>query len=259
MHYFQFSIGDYARDTAHLTEMEDLAYRRMLDLYYKIEGPLPSDAQEIARLVRMRSHCDCIAVVLKDFFVLSPDGYRNMRADSELEQIYAKSAKARESAKARWNKINGLKNAEDEANAMRTQCERNADDMRTGCEQDATHYPLPITHNQLPKEEIKTKKPRSLALDYSSWPSMPSDEVLSDWQSHRKNKKASNSQTAINGIGKQLHEAVKNGFTVDQCLEECVCRGWAGFKAEWMNGSQKKPTNAISHNLNGITYKEQDL
>ena len=50
MHYFQFNIGDYARDTAHLTEMEDLAYRRMLDLYYRAEGPLPSSIDEIARL-----------------------------------------------------------------------------------------------------------------------------------------------------------------------------------------------------------------
>jgi uncharacterized phage protein (TIGR02220 family) len=140
MHYFKINIGDYARDTQHLTDMEDLAYRRMLDLYYKLEGPLPSDANEIARLIRMRSHSECIAVVLQDFFILTTDGFRNNRADQEMEVIYAKSEKAKKSADARWKKIKEL----EDANAMRTQCEVDADDMLP-----ITHYPLPITEDLL--------------------------------------------------------------------------------------------------------------
>ncbi|NDC25981.1 MAG: DUF1376 domain-containing protein, partial [Proteobacteria bacterium] len=34
MHYYPFHVGDYQAHTAHLTNTEDLAYRRMLDLYY---------------------------------------------------------------------------------------------------------------------------------------------------------------------------------------------------------------------------------
>ncbi len=134
MHYFQFNIGDYARDTAHLTEMEDLAYRRMLDLYYRAEGPLPASIEEIARLIRMRSHVASIAIVLQDFFAECADGYRNHRADQELQNTYSKSAKAKASAQARWNKNKDLQKPD----AMRTHSEGNADDV------------LPITHDTLP-------------------------------------------------------------------------------------------------------------
>jgi len=34
MHYYQFNIGDYASHTRHLSDLEDLAYRRLLDAYY---------------------------------------------------------------------------------------------------------------------------------------------------------------------------------------------------------------------------------
>jgi len=146
MHYFQFNIGDYARDTAHLTEMEDLAYRRMLDLYYRAEGPLPSSIDEIARLIRMRSHTASIAIVLQDFFEESADGYRNHRADQELQRTYSKSEKAKASAQARWNKNNDLQKAK----AMRTHSEGNANDM------------LPITHDTLPiTQDTAVKDPMS--------------------------------------------------------------------------------------------------
>lgn len=101
MHYYQFNIGDYVKDTQHLSEMEDLAYRRMLDLYYRSEKQLPLDEQEIARLIRMRSHCDCIALVLREFFERTADGYANSRVDKEISAFKSKSDKAKASAKDR--------------------------------------------------------------------------------------------------------------------------------------------------------------
>ena len=49
MHYFQFNIGDYASHTSRLTLLEDLAYRRMLDLYYLNEQPLNGCVTDVAR------------------------------------------------------------------------------------------------------------------------------------------------------------------------------------------------------------------
>jgi len=34
MHYYQFNIKTYIASTAHLTNGEDLAYRRLIDHYY---------------------------------------------------------------------------------------------------------------------------------------------------------------------------------------------------------------------------------
>jgi uncharacterized protein YdaU (DUF1376 family) len=143
MHYYQFNIGDYKSHTEHLSELEDLAYRRMLDLYYLHEKPLPADIEQIARLIRMRTHCDCIADVLREFFECTESGWVNHRAETELQRIGTKSEKARESAKARWLKT---KEKPVNANAMRTHSECNAT-------QDTIH----ITHNTDSKETTSPK------------------------------------------------------------------------------------------------------
>ena len=129
MHYYQFNIADYANSTQHLEPMEDLAYRRMLDLYYMKESPLPESIDEIARLIRMRLHTECIAVVLQDFFIKTKSGYVNITADEVLSCIYEKSEKAKAAANARWNKIKELQESNEDADAMRTHSECNADGM----------------------------------------------------------------------------------------------------------------------------------
>ena len=119
MFYYQFNIGDYQSHTAHLSEMEDLAYRRLLDWCYLHEKPLPNNIEEISRLIRMRSHCECIAVVLREFFELHDNGYISARVLLEILKVGEKSEKASASAKARWNKAKN-------ANALRTHCDGNA-------------------------------------------------------------------------------------------------------------------------------------
>ena len=121
MFYYSFNIGDYQSHTAHLSEMEDLAYRRMLDWCYLHEKPLPLDVEEVSRQIRMRTHCDCIAIVLREYFKRTDDGYISDRVQHELSRAAEKSSKARLSAEARWStkKTNN-------ANALPTQSERNA-------------------------------------------------------------------------------------------------------------------------------------
>lgn len=90
MHFYGWNIDAYLRDTAHLDLFEDLAYRRMLDLYYRDEGPLRGDAASIARLIRMREHVAAVAIVLQEFFQPSEDAWRNPRADAEIAAYRAK-------------------------------------------------------------------------------------------------------------------------------------------------------------------------
>lgn len=135
MHYYSFNIGDYKSHTEHLSEMEDLTYRRLLDWYYLHECPIPLDESEVARQIRMRSHIDCIAVVLREYFERTEDGWIHHRANKELAKAGEKSHKASESAKARWNK-------QKDANALRTQSEGNA-----------THNTIHKTQDTKPKKE----------------------------------------------------------------------------------------------------------
>lgn len=137
MHYYQFNIGDYHSHTAHLEPMEDIAYRRMMDFCYLNEIPLPPTVEEIARLIRMRSHTDCIAVVLSEFFTEVDNGYIQPRINDEVAKYREKSAKAKKSAEARW----GSKDkGSGDANALQTQSEGNA-----------KHKPLTTNHKPLNK------------------------------------------------------------------------------------------------------------
>lgn len=139
MHYYTFNIGDYASHTMHLEPLEDLAYRRMIDWLYLNEKPLPNDIDQIARLIRMRSHCECIATVLREFFICIDDGFICQRVEEELEKYRTKSSRAKQSAEARWSKKTQKKQKvkQQDANAMRTHSERNANQE-------------PITNNQEP-------------------------------------------------------------------------------------------------------------
>ena len=124
MHYYQFNIGDYHTHTSHLEPIEDLAYRRMIDWCYLHESPLPDSVEEIAKKIRMRDECKCIASVLQEFFTLTKDGYINERIVSELKSYQDVSKKRKKAANKRWaNKHKGLSS---DANALQVQSKSNA-------------------------------------------------------------------------------------------------------------------------------------
>lgn len=100
MNYYPFHIGDYVAHTAHLSIIEDCAYRRLLDAYYMTEAPLPADVKAVARLIRMRDHQGDVELVLGEFFYPTPDGWRHKRCDDELARMRDKQTKAKASAQA---------------------------------------------------------------------------------------------------------------------------------------------------------------
>lgn len=119
MHYYKRHLGDYAKDTKHLSLSEHGAFAVLLDYYYSTEKPIPDDRCE--RIANACTDEERLAVrnVLQEFFRLTPDGWVNDRADKEIGSASAKSLKAKESAAARWN-------ANAYANALPTQSEGNA-------------------------------------------------------------------------------------------------------------------------------------
>ena len=142
MHYYQHNIGDYRKDTGHLTLLEHGIYRQLLDTYYTEELPLTTDLNKLMRShsVRNADEMQAFQNVLNDFFELTEKGYVHDRCNKELEKIYGKSEKARASANARW----ANRNKDINANAMQTQSEGNAIGM-------LPNNPIPnnpITHIQ---------------------------------------------------------------------------------------------------------------
>jgi len=130
VNYYEHHLGDYMRDTAHLSFLEDAAYRRLLDAYYIREAPVPVDLREACRLVRAvsKQERDAVAQVLREFFIETPEGWRHGRCEREIERFQDKQRKASASANARWNKHkpHSEGNANASQNAMRTHSEGNA-------------------------------------------------------------------------------------------------------------------------------------
>ena len=128
MHYYQFNIGDYRKDTIHLTHEEHYIYRALIDIYYESEQPLSLDKRRLLRLLSCSyDQIDMLDNVLTDFFIETENGYKHPRIESELAKIYEKSDKARDSANKRWEKHANASNKD--AKAMRTHSEGNASAM----------------------------------------------------------------------------------------------------------------------------------
>ena len=100
MHYYQFNIGDYASHTRHLNPIEDIAYRRLLDIYYLHERPLNECYTVVARQINMREYENEVNDVLNEFFQLIDGGWVNQRADKEISHFKAKIEQASRAGKA---------------------------------------------------------------------------------------------------------------------------------------------------------------
>jgi len=158
MHYYQFNIGDYRSATAHLSNEEDLAYRRLLDMYYDSEQKIPIDTQWVARRIRMDTHV--VQDVLSDMFTKEEDGWYHARCADVIEQYHTMAEKNRANGRLGGRKKNPV-----------------GSDSHPIAK--ATINDKPITNNQEPI--IKEGKP---SLSGSTFPPCPYKELLNLWGKH---------------------------------------------------------------------------
>jgi uncharacterized protein YdaU (DUF1376 family) len=222
MHYFQFHIGDYKSHTHHLTVIEDIAYRRLLDHYYLHEAPIKQ--RDIARQIGMRDHEQEVLSVLDEFFVSTEEGFINDRADRAIAEYHGKKEQASKAGKA---------SAERRFNA------RSTDVQPTTNQEPLTTNQEPLTTNHKPITIKKTVAP----------PFGVTESVWQDWLKLRKEKKAAVTQTALDGIER---EAKKAGVSLQTALETCCARGWTGFKATWME-EKMTPAQKAQNNMHQLT------
>ena len=221
MHYYQFSIGDYKAATGHLSNEEDLAYRRLLDMYYDTESKIPLDTQWVARRIRVSS--EVVQIVLKDMFEQHEDGWFHGRCQGVITAYHAMAEKNRANGRLGGRKKNPVGN------------------------------PVASDSHPIAKATINhkliTKKQNTNTI---APPDGVTESVWQDWLQLRKAKKAAVTQTAVDGIER---EARKAGVSLQTALETCCARGWTGFKAEWMAPKIEHltPTQKAANNLHVLT------
>ena len=204
MHFYSFNIGDYISHTKHLSDLEDLAYRRLLDLYYLHERTLNEDVSLVARKINMKDNVPEVRVVLEEFFILEVGkGWTNPRADIEIEKYQSKVQSAIRAGKA---------SALARSNASSTTVQPN-------------NKQETINNKQETYNNKTLKRPRNV-----------SKKTWDDFLIHRKNKKAPLTETALKGI---KNEVKKTTISLEDALVMCQARGWQSFKSDWVVDKQK--------------------
>jgi uncharacterized protein YdaU (DUF1376 family) len=200
MHFFEWNIGEYAKKTQHLTNEEDLAYRRALEMYYDSEKPLPTDG--LATLSRrLRVDQQALQNVLSEFF---PGGV-NKHAEEKIAAYYAYITK-----QSTNGKLGGR--------PKRTQAKP------TDNPKEPSAKPLLTTNQELLTNKIHTHL--SMLLDVGV-----ENQIAKDWLSIRKIKRLPLTQTSFESISKKITAA---GLTMNAGIKICVEQGWAGFSADWL-------------------------
>jgi uncharacterized phage protein (TIGR02220 family) len=111
MNFYKRYMGDFARDTAHLTLIQRGAYNELLDYYYSSEKPLPADKSSLYRIAKAMNATERNAVdaIADQFFPVNGDGFRhNTRADRELADAHAYADAQAMRAHKRWHKPDGM-------------------------------------------------------------------------------------------------------------------------------------------------------
>lgn len=144
MNYYPHHIGDYKSATMHLSNEEDLAYRRLLEMYYDTEQPIPLETQWVAR--RLRVGTDALQSVLNDFFVCTESGWKQPKCDLVIREYHEMAEKNR-----RNGKLGG-----------RPKTNKQAVENPVGSQSDASGNPV-VTHSKANQEPItKNQKPKDI-------------------------------------------------------------------------------------------------
>ena len=228
MHYYQFHIGDHARASYHLTNEEDLAFRRLKDMYHETEMPIPLDTDSVAR--RLRLETQWVISVLKDFFFEGADGWHMAEIDAAIAS-YRKNA---------------AKNAENGKKGGRPKGKNEPSENPVGYESHPTGNPKPLTINHKPITNTEIQKPARAGADR---PADVSDGVWREWCRHRKAKKSIITDAVVRTFRK---EAEKAGLTLEAGIELSIARGWTGLNAEWVAGANNGRMATNHRTVGGI-------
>ena len=145
--------------------------------------------------------------------------------DKIIDGVQEKSNKAAKSAKARWEK------RKSNADAMQTECERNANACETDaneCERNANAMLTNKPINQITNKEKIEKKKSDLVK-----PESVDDDLWDEWLGFKKSvTKAKITQRMVDAM---VREAAKAGISTSQAMVTQMENGWQGFKAEYVN------------------------
>ena len=219
MHYYQFHIGDYRAATAHLSNEEDLAYRRLLDMYYDTESRIPGDTQWVSRRIRM-DH-ETVVTVLFDMFEQDENGFwKHPRVEKEIAKYKALEAR---------NKANGSKGGRP----------KNPDKPSGLPVESHTEPTGKATNNHKPRTNNQIKKEAQPAVDLPDWLDKETWSALVDMRKRIKKPLTDHAQKLMLGKLERMKQA---GHDIKAIMEKTIVNSWLDVY------EPKAPVQQVSRN-----------
>lgn len=227
MHYYQFNIADYRKDTIHLSMLEHGAYRQLLDWLYLDETPIPKETEVVFRRLSARTDEEKKAIlnVLSEMFTLTENGYTQERCTEEISLYQLKADRARANGKLGGRPketkvvISGI--------AKETQTKAN-------------HKPLtinqePITKNQTPvdtsSQEANMSESKPAIASQLPRPESVNPQTWDDFLEIRKGLKAKNTLPAIKALITQLNKLQADGHDPNEVVMQSIRSSWKDLYA----------------------------
>lgn len=120
----------------------------------------------------------------------------------------------------------------------------------------------PYIYKEINKKENNNIKNTKKFSFYDALKNLGADEeLIQDWLTVRKTKKASNTQTAFNQFKKQFDQTQLDINTV---LKICIERDWKGFNTSWLvninpsdyqNQNINRPNDGLNTQTSGFTFQ----
>lgn len=278
MHYYQFNIKAYYAATAHLSPLEDLTYRRLIDHYMDTEKPIPDDFTKIAR--RLRINKDEAQAVLQEFFTSTLDGWRNEKCDAQIAAYQAQSER---------NRTNGKKGGrpkDSKTQSEPTRLAKTKGGLESVSEVSGIVEPVSVVPSKTLVKKARSVSDKPAAESTASKEkthSQPTgnpkerqlltnnNKQITNNKTHKPAAKASGriSATGVDGlmalgVSEQVafdylavrkarrlpltqtaldqiqREADKAGITIAEAILISAGNGWAGFKADWLKNQMSR-------------------
>ena len=202
MNFYKRYMGDYSRDTSHLSLTEHGAYTVLLDVAYGTAKPLPADMESLYRICRASSPSEKRAVetVANQFFPINGDGLRhNERADREIQSHQEQAEINRSIANERYRNRS---------------TNRNTNRATVGSTEGSPNH----SQNQ--------RKTKTKAFSVPDW--VPKD-AWSSYVEMRNQIKKPMTQRAAELAVQKLDELRAAGMPAKAVLEQSVFNSWQGL------------------------------
>lgn len=202
MNFYKHHLGDYDGATTHLTWDEDLAYRRLLGVYYRSEEAIP--ASQAHRLVRATTGKQkaAVDVVLMEFFERDGEVWRNKRADREIAAYQHQV-----SVNRRIGKLGGRPNRTETESVTEPEPNRNP--------------------NQEP--EAINQKPRAIARERAT-PLPPDFKISERVKTWADSKGLTALEEDLEFFVGRMRANGKKYIDWDEAFMNCVREDWAGLR-----------------------------